>query len=355
MFFSYYTTFQYSTIKDRNLGLYYYTGILAVVFYSVVTIFINKGYLHIDHSPQGSVTLISDSLDQNITLHSDTSYCCQNASCKIKCFLIDGKELAWPLNTDSVTISTFFKEREQSISPDLEVTVSTGEKQYFSKNPEAVDIKVEHSVHSRSISIAGTQRTLQGTLKAYNGTVLKVFNSYDKADRLSLHDLILASDIGSLDKISDSPNGNNKSFRRKGCVLVVTIFYQNTLSILGTSLLTYTYTVKRVPLMPHRVEETIPINLLPLDPERRYSTQIHRLLRKRYGVHIKFLQGGEIGKFSFLQLLQCLATSVGLVSLVSGLGDVIALNLIPNSKIYKDRIYGMNDILDLDTKFVKAE
>ena len=346
MFFYYYTTFQYSTIKDKHLGLFYYAGIIAVAFYAVLTIFINKGYLLLDKSPQGSVTLISDSLNPHISVSKEDNYCCENNSCKIKCFLIDGKELAWPLNTDSVTISTFFKERQQSISPDLEVSEDAEEKQYFSKNPESVEIKIEHSVHSHSMSITGTQRTLQGSLRAYNGTVIKQFDSYDRADRLSLYDLIEASGLGSLNEISDSPNGNNKPFRRKGCVLIVTIFYTNTFSYIGTSPLIYTYSVERVPFMPHRAEEIIPINTLPLDPELRYSTLNHRLLRKRYGVHIKILQGGEIGKFSILQLLQCLATSVGLVSLVSVIGDFIALYLLPNSTLYKEKIYGMHEILD---------
>ena len=54
-----YTTFKYCSIKDRSLGLYYYIGIGAVILYTILTIFINKGYLQIDSQPHGSVTLIS--------------------------------------------------------------------------------------------------------------------------------------------------------------------------------------------------------------------------------------------------------------------------------------------------------
>lgn len=243
MFFLYYTTFKYSTIKDKYLGVYYYAGIASVVLYSILTIFINKGYLQIDHAPHGSVTLISDSVDTNVSI-SSSHYCCKGTSCKVKCFLIDGKELAWPLDKDSVTISSFFKERYQTIHPGLKITESSQETQYYSEKPEAMDIKVEHSVHSRKFTITGTQRTMQGQLLAQNGTVIKNFISYERADRLSLMDIIQASGLGSLDEISDSPNGNNKAFRRKGCLMIVNIFYQNMLSsMFGTTPLSYTYTV----------------------------------------------------------------------------------------------------------------
>ncbi|XP_063677400.1 P2X receptor A-like isoform X2 [Bolinopsis microptera] len=359
MFFLYYTTFKYSTIKDKYLGIYYYCGIAAVIIYSILTIFINKGYLQIDHSPHGAVTLISDSIDNNLTLPNSDHYCCEGPDCEVKCFLIDGKELAWPLDKDSVTISSFFKERYQTILPGLKITESSEEAQYFAKKPEAMDIKVEHSVHSRKSTKTGTQRTMRGTLMSHNGSLIKEFNSYERADRLSLKDIIDASGMGSLDDISDSPNGNNKSFRRKGCLMLVTIFYHNILSsMLGTTPLSYTYTVERVPYTPHRVEEIIPMvtpsywnSKVPLNSvtaEERYTNPQHRLLRKRYGVHIKFVQSGAIGRFSLSHLLQCLATSMSLITLITTVGDIIALYLLPQSKYYREVIYGMHedDIVD---------
>nr|ADV31315.1 P2X receptor [Pleurobrachia bachei] len=157
----------------------------------------------------------------------------------------------------------------------------------------------------------------------------------------------MASGLGSLDDTSDSPNGNGKSFRRKGCLLIVTLFYENTLSTWwGTTPLRYRYTVERVPYTPYRVEEVIPMvtpsllfsSTVPLNTATahdRYTNVQHRLLRKRYGVHLKFVQGGSLGVFSITCLLQCLATSMSLITLITTVGDIIALYLLPQSGFYR--------------------
>ena len=342
-----YTTYKYCSIKSHVLGLYYYLGILAVVIYTIVTLFVNKGYLKLDTSPQGSITLISDSLDTNLRLPVD-HYCCQGKNCSVDCFLIDGKELAWPMDKDSVTISSFFKERKQTLrnAGDGAILENGEETKYFSKNPEAIDIKVEHSIHSYALQLTGTQRTMQGELVGRNSETIKRFDSLERADRVSLNDLIIASGMQSLDETSDSPNGNNRSFRRKGCLLVVTIVYNNIPQdiLRPSSPLSYTYHVTRVPFTPYRVEETIHNeDYLQQNPSTRYGTPQSRLLRKRYGVHVKFTQSGRLGTFSLVDLLQCIATSISLLALVTTLGDIVALYLLPQSQYYRNVIYGMRD------------
>ena len=280
-------------------------------------------------------------------------YCCEGKKCAVKCFMIDGKELAWPLDKDSVTVATFFKERKQILLPDSYDVVNEEETQYYAKTPEAMDIKVEHSVFSHLLGITGTQRTMTGVLK-FKNLAQKKFSSY-KADRLLLHDVITASGMGSLDAPSDSPNANNKAFRRKGCLLLVQIYYTNfEHAWFGTTDIKYTYTVQRVPFTPYRSEEIIPLLYQNKTPYERYSEPQRRLLKKRYGVHVKFIQSGKIGSFSFFCLIQCLATSMSLVTLITTVGDLIALYLLPESAHYREIIYGLGDHEILDAKKEKV-
>ena len=48
-----------------------------------------------------------------------------------------------------------------------------------------------------------------------------------KADRLTLRELMRAAGLESLDEISDVLDARGRSFRERGCVLRVTVFYQN--------------------------------------------------------------------------------------------------------------------------------
>ena len=48
-----------------------------------------------------------------------------------------------------------------------------------------------------------------------------------KPDKVSLQQLLTAAGVESLDEISDAVSARGRSFRERGCVLRVTIFYEN--------------------------------------------------------------------------------------------------------------------------------
>ena len=53
-----YITYKYVVIKDKRLGVAYYSVFALIALYTLVQIFINKGYLRFDNSPQGTMRII---------------------------------------------------------------------------------------------------------------------------------------------------------------------------------------------------------------------------------------------------------------------------------------------------------
>ena len=48
-----------------------------------------------------------------------------------------------------------------------------------------------------------------------------------KPDKMSLAELLKAAGVESLDAPSDAANARGRNFRERGCILQVTIFYNN--------------------------------------------------------------------------------------------------------------------------------
>ncbi len=78
--------------------------------------------------------------------------------------------------------------------------------------------------------LAASHRQLRGYLMDSEGRVLRAISSGakgGKADRLTLDDLLKASGLESLDETSDVLDARGRTFRQRGCILRVTVFYQN--------------------------------------------------------------------------------------------------------------------------------
>jgi hypothetical protein len=87
--------------------------------------------------------------------------------------------------------------------------------------------------------LAASHRQLNGYLMDPDGRIIKEFASdssdQGKADRVTIQGLLLAAGVQSLDEPSDILDARGRSFRQRGCILRVTIFYQNWMSMwIGT-------------------------------------------------------------------------------------------------------------------------
>ena len=79
--------------------------------------------------------------------------------------------------------------------------------------------------------LAASHRQLHGYLMGPEGVPLRTVST-GRSDRLTLLDLLTAAGVQSLDQPSDDLDARGRSFRERGCVLRVTIYYQNWMSTL---------------------------------------------------------------------------------------------------------------------------
>lgn len=77
--------------------------------------------------------------------------------------------------------------------------------------------------------LAASHRQLRGYLVDSHGNRIRQVSTPEKAkaDRLTLEELLAAAGVGSLDQLSDVVDARGRSFRQRGCILRVTIYYQN--------------------------------------------------------------------------------------------------------------------------------
>ncbi|KAL5496680.1 hypothetical protein EMCRGX_G013018 [Ephydatia muelleri] len=295
---------KYIVFKGNCIALFYTLSGLILVLYTVLYgIIYAKSYLYFDNHPQGTMKIVlSDarSVDWNLQLENLT-YCHGNISCKDA----DPMSLNGPVETRAVTIATFIKERKQMLtnSTNSDHYGTYSEEQYYTKGPEYVVLKIDHAItasdSSGKIFLRASHRKLTGYLMDINGNPVRQLNSDQrsgKPDKLSLIELLKAAGVESLEKPSDSISSNGRSFRKRGCVLQVNIFYHNWLSTwFHTSNAQYEYRVHRVPYIDYSTKEIInsSVQINPLE----------RLLRKRYALRIEIVQSGSLGIFSLSALL----------------------------------------------------
>ena len=195
-----------------------------------------------DTKPQGviRVVLASNLANESFTPQS-LPYCTsQDESAKkdINCRYVDPNELVWPAEGRAVTLTTFAKDRVQllnvSTNSPLDEYETVRETQYFTQGPEYAVLKVDHAVVASLFTdsrgrerLAASKRKMQGYLVNSSGQVMRQISIPGKPDKLPVQWLLEAAGMKGLDDVSDSVNAKGRSYRERGCVLRVSIFYQN--------------------------------------------------------------------------------------------------------------------------------
>lgn len=363
-----YITYKLVIIRDRRIGVIYYVIAIAVILYSLAEIFVKKGYLEFDTAPDATIRfLLSDPKEDNGVDHdksaqvANLSYCCYNETASeycTQCQVMDARELSWPVESRTISLTTFSKDRWQTknmSSGKFGKFETIRENLYFTVQPEKMMIKIEHAVLATKFltgklggkDLAASQRNMKGYLYGHNGTLIKSLSSNKedrmrgKADKLTVQEILQAAGVASLDETSDALNSKGKPFRRHGIVLHMAINYQNAESTwLGTGDIEYSYQVRRIPYADYRVNEVIPvIDATDFTNPSLERHQENRLFRKRYGIKIEFHQSGVLGHFSFSALLGHLASAVSLLTLTATIVDILILYILPNKSEYRSLVY----------------
>ena len=346
-----YTTYKYVTVRDKRLGLTYYIFAFLILAYLLQDIFIDKSYLKVDTNPHGTLRILVKDPDNEAPI-SDLTYCpgySGNTPTKFTynrtdpCIDYDAQELSWPTEAHSVNIMTFGKDnwQERKKSDKGAFNFETiHEKQYFTRNPESTILKLDHSILSTVLGgslFGGSHRTMVGLLMDQQGRVIRKVSEQDKPDKLIISELLKAAGIETLDQKSDSLSGDGESYRMRGLILKVTIYYTNHEHYwFGTGQIHYAYRVQHVPLVDYQTKQLIPIMQDKSSDEIEAAT-FHtnkRLLRKRYSVRLMFEQEGSLGKTSLNALIYQLIAGTSLLTLLATVIDIVALNLIPTYSRY---------------------
>lgn len=344
-----YTTYKYVTLRDKRLGITYYIFVILIIAYILQDVIIDKGYLKFDTNLHGTIQLLVKDPDVEAPL-SSLPYCPEYSAENLQsniivynrtvpCIDYDAMELSWPVESNYINIMSFGKDRwqtRQKSSSGAYVFDSTEENTYFARNPESTIIKIEHSISSTLLKkgkpISASHRSMKGILQDSRGNIVKAMNNHDKPDKLKLSELINAAGIKSLDEHSDAIGITNESYRMRGLVIRISLYYSNHENTLfGLSDIHYTYRVQHVPYVDFQSKQIIPV-LKQENFEAGVVSKFHtnqRLLRKRYSIRVEFQQEGSLGVFSFNAFLYQLIAGTSLLTLLATVIDVIALNLIP--------------------------
>jgi len=246
-----YITYKYVIIKDKRLGVAYYSLLSLIFLYTIVQVFINKGYLRFDLAPQGSIRIIVTTPPAKLEgMKSIPSYCCSTENCTL-CRNLDGLSLYWPVESHAVTIASYMKERwekqicDQSTYDFAEkhtAYVHEWERDFYTIHPENALIKIEHSIKADGGEFSASHRMMDGKLVDKKGNTIKELKG-NGVNKIYLNDFLHAANVN-LSSVSDAISGAGRTYRRMGVVLQVLIEYKNAeTSWFGTGRTSYTYRV----------------------------------------------------------------------------------------------------------------
>ncbi|GMH69316.1 hypothetical protein TrRE_jg6064, partial [Triparma retinervis] len=123
--------------------------------------------------------------------------------------------------------------------------------------------------------------------------------------------------------------------RKEGATMVMQVDYSNTLSWKGLSnKIQYTYTPTMLSGSSFKVYD----NVYQGYPNYRAN----RTLLNKHGIKIDLVQAGDLGAFSFSELLVSLTTSLTLLAMATVITDYIALYLLPDKELYDGAKYGLH-------------
>lgn len=152
-----------------------------------------------------------------------------------------------------------------------------------------------------------------------------------KADAFTVGQLVEAAGI-SLEDIADGKDGEDEPIRSRGMVLLARISYKNSgKGEWGVREPSYKYQIRKVPYTEFKVSE----------PAQRGAGQDAgtRVLWKRFGIKIIFVQTGRIAKFSANALLMELVAGLALLSMAQLACDLYAYYCCPElSAVMMDKV-----------------
>lgn len=345
----FYETPKLVRIHNRFLGTLYYSLVCIIILGQFGLVLYNRDYLEYD-TPKGIIRLSVKSITNQNPGFDEYSAVLPN-----------------PLDSDYAFISTgveekiekiLKKEKQQSDDTSKMKWKTVSEDFYFIENTEYISLKIEHTMFAPkffnnndntlnndkktfedSLEFVKSSRNLHGTLKSQIGNnILKDFPK-GKADTISLNEFLQAANI-KLDDNCGVFHHENETIRERGAVLQVSIIYSNTqnYSFWGdNNEIEYQYKITRLPETGYKLTESVSKFDLKsindgddINNELENTDYLYRYLIRRYGIHLKFVQEGQLGRFSWSNLVLHVLSALGMLGLLTLIIDYFAIYMIPN-------------------------
>jgi len=343
-----YETFKTVKVRDRRLGILYYSLSLAIAIYILYTIISQQLYLEKEIVSGGSVRATLQT--PNISASSPPPYCTRDGSCvywPAELVTSPSHEEAATFITSRVTItpnSTPLRRECNPLYPSTPNCVfnfsDTNKTTYFIGGIEDMTLLLSHSVRGRLVQTSAVNTDLKGSLLYNNGTLKQYLPVSLNApqsrpanvpgDVISVKEFL---DAASIDLDTNSNNTNSESLRFAGVVMIVFIEYSNRVSMPNE--FKYTYSPAVIPGSESKVVDIV------------WDGTINNYVQlDRHGVRIRFIQTGQIGTFNFQALLRNLVAAFALLKVAQIVVEFMMVHLLPQKDVYKDYKFSITPLFN---------
>ncbi|ORZ28576.1 hypothetical protein BCR44DRAFT_1455236 [Catenaria anguillulae PL171] len=333
-----YDTFKVVRVRDRRLGVPYYSFVVAIAAYILYSIISDQLYLRKEEVTNGSVRI---TIQPPATGIATPDYCARSPAGS--CLYYDAFQVT-PASTDNADGKT-----------------------YYIADIENYTLMFEHTVRGQSDALASRSGDMVGVFKDPKGKPMRVFTpswmpnstvaDVTKADLggdsnrmtkrapqvpgdvLPVKELLAAANISSLDLISESPSARpDEPIRESGLVLLVTIQYGNRAE--NSSALGYTYSATYIKGTEAKVLDSVYVG------PSGGPTGVQA--RNRRGIRIAVVQTGKLGRFDFMALLTNLVASLALLRVAVLIIEFLLLWVMPEKEHYRHwKIQTTDDFSDI--------
>jgi len=369
--------FSYNTpkvvkVRDRRLGIPYYTFMICIFCYICYTVIANQRYLNTEEPGGGS---IRTTLRVNDVEERDyESYEMNNMT--IPWIYWNAPQIVYPAGQDGCLFITtrvtetnlIYKDPEAYNDPECNPylptkrkcrTVSKGKSNvYVVADIEPMTIMVEHTIRGNLLPITEVNSKLYGELLDTHDKVIWRFYPKDTEEKLIKKDANytiredgIPGDIFSVETLLqaanfklDAINNGKETYRYSGCVIVVIIEYNN-----NQDKIQYKYKPSLIENAEMKVLELVNDinyvnkNILPLVGDDGINESVGWLEYNRHGIEIKFVQLGDIGQFDFMALCMNLVASIAMLSVASTVVESLMLYILPEKGIYRRFKYELTE------------
>ncbi|EGC40099.1 hypothetical protein DICPUDRAFT_74417 [Dictyostelium purpureum] len=344
-----YNTVKIVRIRDRRLGLLHLLFMVFIVSYVVVYQAIyKKGYL-LSEVP---VCSIRTTLMAPKEIDTERPYCKSNnntyAYSKLECEYWDDPLVLFPPGDDvSFTASTRVKITNQTTDgcsfkdPRCKYK-DVSEESIYVADIEKYTVMIDHTMFSPQSQIQYNARDLSGYILDRDGNEIQINDTNNRVGVKGQYDVLEIGkllELGGIDLDAESPDKGDPN-RYTGIIALVFIKYSNTFSY-STGNFKYTYSIRQVNDTIYNVKDPIYFDSLG-----------SRMVLKRYGIRLLFVQDGAIGSFNFQSLLLTMVSGLGLLTVATLVVDQLAVRILPQRKSYSSVKFQVTESMSKKKKII---